>query len=142
MARGVYILALRDNSYYNWAVNLAASVKFHSPELFVTLLHDGNFNSIPINEQFVFDANIKIDETAYNVNNEFQPGHCKLSLFDYFSHDENIYLDSDSIAIAPLNQLFEACKNNHVGLQIVKKYNYQDSNWDCIWMQWDELKQA
>jgi predicted GH43/DUF377 family glycosyl hydrolase len=142
LARGVYILALRDNSYYHWAVNLAASVKLHSPELFITLLHDGNFESIPINERFVFDNNIKINEQDYIVNGEFQPGHCKLSLYNYFSYDENIYLDADSIAISPLEQLFTACSDNHVGLQIVKKYSYQDTNWDCIWMLWDELKKA
>jgi hypothetical protein len=122
-----------------WAVNLAASVKFYSPDLHVTLLHDGCFDSLPEDEKTVFDTEIEIEKTDY-FDDGFQPGLAKLSLYKYFKHDENIFIDADSICIADLNTLFDACNSVDIGLQVYNVAKTKDE-WQCKWATWEQLKE-
>lgn len=140
MARGVYIVGLKDKSYVNWAVNLAASVKLYSPDLFITFLHDGCFTSIPPEEQAIFDKAVIVNEEHYTDNKEFQPGKFKLHLYEYFEHEENIFIDADSILIKDILPLFDSMQGQDIGLQVVKSYSHESTGWDCIWMDWDRMK--
>lgn len=139
MARGVYIVGLKDKSYVNWAVNLAASVRLYSPDLFITFLHDGIFDAIPIEEQSLFDKSVVVKSEHCTDNGEFQPGKFKLYLYEYFEHDENLFIDADSILIKDILPLFVSMQNQDIGLQVVKSYTNESTGWDCVWMDWNRL---
>lgn len=132
MNKGAYILALGNPAYARWAVNLAASVRVYSPSLHITLLT--NLEKIPDSE--VYDKIVKVNDDHYtDKKGMFQPGKAKLYLNEYFEHDENYYIDADSILIAPI----EGIKHNSVGLQV---YNVasNESEWDCKWASWEQMK--
>lgn len=139
MSRGVYILSIGNASYAHWAVNLAASVKYYSPLLHITLLHDGV--KLIDSEKDLFDSMEVIDPSDYtDKKGMFQPGKAKLNLYKYFKHDENLFIDADSITINGLESVFEKCKYLQVGLQV---YNIATSpdTWACKWATWEQLKE-
>jgi hypothetical protein len=139
MSRGIYILALGHSSYAQWAVNLAASVKYYSPLLHITLLHDGGAVRLPENEAWLFDNIIEIAKEDYtDKKGMFQPGKAKLNLYKYFNHKENLFIDADSICINELDSVFYKCKDINVGLQVYNIANSKDT-WACKWATYDQL---
>lgn len=141
MSKGVYILALGSPTYVQWAVNLAASVRYYSPALHITLLHDGCFNRLIDVEKGLFDSNEVVNLCDYtDKKGMFQPGKAKLNLYKYFKHDENLFIDADSICIDGLDRVFEDCKDLNVGLQVYNVATNKD-NWACKWASWEQLKE-
>ena len=137
MSRGIYILAIGNPTYAQWAVNLAASVKYYSPLLHITLLHDGK----KVVEDFIFDELVEINLCDYtDKKGMFQPGKAKLNIYKYFKHDENLFIDADSICINELESVFNKCKDINVGLQV---YNIATSKetWKCMWATYDQLNE-
>lgn len=132
-------MALGDQSYVQWAVNLAASVKFYSPQLHITLIHDGCINYLIEEEKTVFDHDVVMSKGHY-CTDTFQPGLAKLSLYEYFQHEQSIFIDADSICIDSIEGLFDACANVDIGLQV---YNVAstEQEWECVWASWDQLKE-
>lgn len=141
MSRGIYILALGHPSYAQWAVNLAASVKYYSPLSHITLLHDGGAKRLPEDELGLFDTVEVVNLCDYtDKKGMFQPGKAKLSLYKYFKHDENLFIDADSITIDGLERVFDDCKDLNVGLQV---YNVAKDaeTWACKWSTYEQLNE-
>lgn len=133
----IYTVALGDYTYYNWAVNLAISCKVHS-RLPITLICDGK--QLPDNESTLFDRIIIADKKHYTDSiGEFQPGKFKLYLYEYFDQANNLYIDADSILINDVESIIDKCKEQSIGLQVVRRYNQDSNGWECLWMQWDNL---
>lgn len=128
-----------NQSYAHWAVNLAASVKFYSP-LHITLLHDGLYDKIPVEERVVFDTIVKVNPEHYTgKDGRFQPGKAKLYLNEYFSHKQNIFIDADSILIDGIEKLFDECKDKDVAIQSYATVTNESKGWACEWADWDML---
>jgi hypothetical protein len=138
VTKGIYIFISGHESYANWAVILAASVKYYSP-LHITLLHDGLYDKIPDYERVVFDCVVKADPKHYTGNDgRFQPGKFKLYLNEYFQHDQNIFIDADSILIGDISKLFDIEKD--IAIQCYAKVTHESKEWGCKWADWNYLK--
>jgi len=139
VSRGIYILSLGHPSYAQWAVNLAASVKYYSPLLHITLLHDG-VKLIP-EELGLFDSVEQVALCDYtDKKGMFQPGKAKLNLYKYFKHDENLFIDADSILINEVDSIFDKCKDLNIGLQVYNTANSKE-DWKCVWATWEQLNE-
>lgn len=140
MSKGLYLLAIGHTSYAHWAVTLAASVKVYSPNVHITLIHDGKFDQLTSKEKNLFDIEKRMIESQYTgENGKFQPGKAKLNLYPYFDHDENIFIDADSILINEIDSLFESCSGNDIGLQVYKRTESTEDNWKCMWAKWSMI---
>jgi len=107
--KGVVILALKRSNYYQAAANLAASIKFYSPNIPITLISDGITNFLR-KEHFEFFTNVVVmDEADYTDKHGFSPALAKISVHKYTPYDETLYIDADSIVLQPLEPLFELC---------------------------------
>ena len=139
--RAVYLLLIGDKNYAQWTVNLAASVKFCSPEMHIVLLHEpGMKASIPQNEIHLFNEFIAIDPAYCYDGNKLTPGVCKLNLYQYFHHVENLYIDVDSLLLKDINGLFDQNKDKIIGCDTLWQGNQDSESWNCHWAQLSEVK--
>jgi predicted GH43/DUF377 family glycosyl hydrolase len=139
--RAVYLLLLGDHSYAQWAVNLACSIKFCSPAMQIVLLHEpGKQNDIPVNERSVFDEFIEIKKEYCHDGEKITPGIAKLNMYEYFHHEENLYIDLDSIVIKDINGLFDQCKGKIIASDVVNIYDHNSEKWDCKWLSLDDVR--
>jgi hypothetical protein len=110
--KGVVILALKRSNYYQAAANLAASIKFYSPNIPITLISDGITNFLR-KEHFEFFTNVVVmDEADYTDKHGFSPALAKINVHKYTPYDKTLYIDADSIVLQPLEPLFELCKGD------------------------------
>lgn len=104
MNKGVVILCMRKPSYACAAFNLALSIKFHSPDIHITLLSDGVHNKAFSASHFsVFDWIKEIKEPTVTA--------AKLSLDNYSPYKHSLYIDADSICLQPIEPIFDELKN-------------------------------
>lgn len=139
--RGVTLLAINNITYSHWAVNMAISIRFHSPSMPINIVVDevckSELNSF---HRSLFDKIIDIEQNdMFDKYGNFSPGKAKLSIYKYCEFDENIFLDGDGLLIKPIEGLFD-CATKDVHLQVVGRYQEDDLDWKCIWMKWDDLK--
>lgn len=109
MKQGVIILALKKDSYYCGAFNLALSIKYHNPNIHITLLSDGgHIRQFQAFNYSVFDWIKEIDVNDYtDASGLFCPAKAKLSLNKYSQYDNTLYIDADSIVLKDLQPLFD-----------------------------------
>lgn len=88
LKKGVLLLALGHDNYFQMAVNLAASIKHNSPDVRVAIINDGKKQI----DSGLFDHSIIVEPTgalhAY-----------KTKLYDLTPFDKTLFLDVDMIAI-------------------------------------------
>lgn len=140
--RGVTLLAINNITYSYWAVNMAISIRFHSPSIPINLVADdeckAELNSF---HRSLFDKIIDIDRSDMTDKyGNFSPGKAKLNIYKYCEFEENIFLDGDGLLIKPIEGLFD-CATKDVHLQVVGRYTEEDETWKCIWMGYDELRE-
>lgn len=110
---GIIIIALKKQSYYCGAFNLALSIKHFNPNINITLVSDGGHQSNYWIEHYsVFDTIKQMDESDYIDNGIFQPGLAKLNINKYTPYDNTLYIDADSLCLQDLAPLFDKLKNN------------------------------
>ena len=94
--RGFVTIATGNERYYDLALNLLHSYRFHSarPYPFAILCDHKSDKVAEFDDVLILDSptNSYID---------------KLQLFDYLPYEETIFIDADSLAYADLNIWFE-----------------------------------
>jgi len=142
MKQGILLIAVGSGIYARWAVNQAISVKFHNPDLPITLATDANVDSyLKPKERALFDVvTIVKPEHLHDAAGKFAPGKLKLYMNEYSDYDETIYLDVDGMTIRPLAPLFELCAGNDVASQVCSIVTETATSWRCQWMSLDEVR--
>lgn len=110
MTRGCVIYALKKPAYGKFAWNLAVSIKAHSPDIPICVIHDDS--ALTHLEQWQLDFfthRIRINDEDLKHGIKFSPGKAKLCGYKYFPFDKNMIIDADSICIAPVENLFDKC---------------------------------
>ena len=96
MNKGIVILCMKNAHYACAAFNLANSIKYHSPDIHITLLSDGihnkAFSAIHFSQ---FDSIKEISEKTVTE--------AKLSINKYSDYDCTLYVDADKA-------VFKNCK--------------------------------
>lgn len=117
MKKGIIILALKKDAYYCSAFNLAFSIKYHNPNINITLLTDGGH--IRVYDAFkysVFDNIKEIEKVDYTDNKGmFCPAKAKLNINKYSPYDNTLYIDADSLVtkdIEPAIDMLISAKGN------------------------------
>lgn len=93
----IVLFAFRKRGYVQQAYNLAFSLKHFSPDIPVTLFHDGIINKFPEEKRHVFDSIVKIENPDI--------AKFKAEIYDLSPYDETLYLDVDGIALKDISPL-------------------------------------
>lgn len=139
---GVTLLAIHNITYSHWAVNMAISIRYHSPNIPINIVVDEACKAeLSSFHRSLFDKIIDIDPSdMFDKYGDFSPGKAKLNVWKYCEFEKNIFLDGDGLLIKPIEGLFEmATKDVH--LQVIGRYTEEDQEWKCLWMKYDELKE-
>ncbi len=136
MERGILLIALGGSTYTGWAVNMAVSLRFHSPDLPICLVADEKTRlSMREHEQKLFTEIKEAKKEHYhNDNGEFAPGRMKLFMYDYRPFEQTIYLDIDGLVIKDITPLFKQLKGTVVKSQVNSITTETAETWPCQWM--------
>jgi hypothetical protein len=107
-SRGVVLCAYGKRGYVYSAFNLAYSIKYHSPDLPVTLLHDETIYSEL--QQWQFQYFDKMQAIPNNVKYRFgklDPAQIKISVYEFLPYDYNLFVDVDALALSDWNVIFD-----------------------------------
>ena len=105
--RGVTLIAIGGNGYLKRAVNQAASIKFHSPEIPIQLIESKEL-SHEAQSYKVFDIfTLVADELWQDSEGRLFPAKLKTSFYDLIAFDEAIYFDVDGVTLKDITPLFE-----------------------------------
>lgn len=107
MTRGVTLIAIGDRGYFNWAVNMACSIKYHSPTVKIQLITEERFRDDSKMFPEFFDILTVVDEEAYTENGSLFPAKLKLKLYDHLYFDETLYFDVDGCVLKDITPLFD-----------------------------------
>lgn len=94
--RGFVTIATGSDRYYEMAVNLLHSYRFHSEEHYPFAIICDHENE----KTKEFDDVVIIDDPTKSYND-------KLRLFDYLPYEETIFIDADSLAYGDLNEWWD-----------------------------------
>lgn len=121
--RGIVIIALHNQQYACASANLALSLRYHNPNIHITLLTDGIHQNVFRTEHFLAFDNIKeIPKEYYTDHYGFSPAKAKLSLCKLSPYDETLYLDADGLCLGNLDSLFDKLKGSKFKSAEVKNY--------------------
>ena len=139
--RAVYFLLMGDPRYVGWVVNAAASVKYYNPALHIVLLYQpGMYEKIPSIERKSFDEFIEIDNSICHDGTKLTPGITKLNLYQYFKHDENLYIDADSLILKDISALFDQNSHKTIATDVVWQGTELSEKWPCHWATLESVK--
>lgn len=111
MKRGITLIAIGNRGYFNWAVNMACSIIYYSPDVKIQLLVAPEFKA-DATSCGLFDIVTVLNRDSYtDSDNRLFPAKLKLSLYDYIAFDETIYLDVDGMVVKDITPLFETKAN-------------------------------
>lgn len=143
--KGITLLALAKPTYGKFAYNLAVSIKYHSPDIPIQLIHDDvaldhlQPGHLFPDGQPIFDKRTVIDRADMYDDGVLSIGKAKMSLYKYLWFDETIYLDVDALVIKPLEPLFDEFTDDYHTTVVGKKDLTNDIE-DFDSMQWAEVK--
>ena len=137
---GVVMIAIGHPYYAHMAANLATAIKYQSPELSITLFHDGSSTGPLSDEQRVmFDRMELLPQHVYNGD----PFHIKLWLDELTPYAKTLYLDADMICTSrgkTIKQLIDSLSG--VSFTIANR-GYADENGGvCQWASLADIKRA
>lgn len=105
-SRGVTMMAFGKPIFYEFAFNMLLSIKKHSADLPIQLIHDGNLKELSGREG-MFDILTRIKRDDYIDGNKLQAGLAKCSMYDYLAFEETMYLDVDGLILKDITELFD-----------------------------------
>lgn len=152
--KGIILISFGKRGYGFAAVNLAASLKFYSPEIPITLYTDENcIKQITLDRLGVLDDIQFLKEEDYKTNGKIDPAKIKTDIYKFCKYDYNLYLDVDAVCLKDITPLFDELINkggyyySHiVGLHTIDKgRDFKDMQWayaDDIWEQYNLDKDA
>jgi len=96
--KGILLLALGHPNWGRWAVNLAMSLKYASPDIKISIAYAGNgINQVQGFGKGLFDKILKVPEKYYMKEGRVEYLKAKLALPRITPYKETLYLDSDMI---------------------------------------------
>lgn len=109
---GVQLLAIGNVEYGLWARNMAVSIRYHSPNIPITLVYEPRTaRKINLRQMYrdrrLFSDLKHIDPKHAYVDGKLAPGVAKTYLNQYTTYDTTIYCDVDGIALRPLQTLLD-----------------------------------
>lgn len=133
--KGILLISLGGNNYAGWAVNMAASLRYNSPNVKIAVVVDDKSKAVLINYPQLFDFIIDANTKDYtNDEGKFAPGKMKLAMYDYSPFEKTIYLDIDGLVIRDIEPLFERLNGHDVASQVNSITTPEESTWPCQWM--------
>jgi len=126
---GVIILALKKQSYYHAAANLAMSIKFYNPNINITLVSDMGHNAHFMAEHYsYFDWIKEIKHEDYNDENGFSPALGKINTYKYSTYDNTLYIDADTLVLKDLQPLIDklSSQNGNFYSNVLGSGGYND----------------
>lgn len=138
MEKGILLLALNDELYVKYAINLAISIKFNSPNSNITLIHSNNLSKFSKAHIDLFDNLIECPKEYYkfkNGNSYIKP---KLYLDLLTPYEETLFIDVDTIysPYKKVENIFDQCKGKSF-VMVCRGLNTKSSDWVNV----DEIKE-
>lgn len=100
---GIHILAFGAKGYTYAACNLAASLRYFTPDVHITV-HVGRGTEIPATHAHLFDTITGI-AIPPDKREQPDPGYAKANLCDELPDGKSLYIDADSIALKDITPL-------------------------------------
>lgn len=138
MTKGVVLISFGKRGYGFAAVNLAASIKYFSPNIPITLYADkSSINQVSIERLALIDNVKELTEEEYKTNGRIDPAKVKTNLYKYMDYDYNLYLDVDAIVLKDIEPLFdELIKSKDYYYTVIVGTHTIDKGKDFKEMQW------
>lgn len=145
MSQGVVLISFGKRGYGFAAVNLAASIKYYSPNIPITLYADKlSIKQVAKERLDLIDSIKELDESEYLTDGVFDPAKIKTNLYKYCDYDYTLYLDVDAIVLKDINPIFDELKNANgyyfthiIGLHTIDKgRDFEQMQWawaDDVW---------
>jgi hypothetical protein len=145
MNTGILLVAIGKGKYSHWAANMAASLRFHNPDIKIAIAVSPECNSY-INDAErakLYDHVIEVPKEYYTTfDGRFSPGKCKLHIYELSPFERTMYLDVDGASLRPVDELFQLCKGKQVCSQVTAEYDSNSEWWACQWMPLDIVKRV
>lgn len=98
MKQGVTLIAVGNDAYLRWAVNMAASIRYHSPDIKIQLITSEDLAAKA--ESKWFDIVTVADKDLYtDTDGRFFPAKLKTGLYNLLCFYETVYLDVDGCVV-------------------------------------------
>lgn len=104
VSQGVTLLAFGKPIFFEFAFNMALSLRKHSPKLQIQLICDQYIKEIGDRSK-IFDIITPLSHSDFTENGRVQAGKAKLSMYKYFHFDETIFLDVDGVLLQDITPL-------------------------------------
>lgn len=109
LSKGVTLIAIGRYGYLQWAVNMAVSLKFHSPDIAIQLITSKFLSpdaEIAQSKYSVFDVITEITDDEFMEDGKLFPAKLKTNFYKHLAFDATIYLDVDGCVIKDITPLF------------------------------------
>jgi len=108
MTKGVALIAIGGNDYLKWAVNQAASLKYHSPDIKIQLIVSSALSGEAKHYPQLFDVFTTLQDSQWqDEHGRIFPAKLKTSFYHLLYFDETIYFDVDGVTFKDITPLFE-----------------------------------
>ena len=138
--QGVSLLAIGKSDYGTWAYNLARSLRFFHPDIQIQLVFEPS--AVGGIDTSVFDMLTEMSPEDARRGGRLNPSYAKLKMIDYYplSWDKVMFLDVDTIAIAPFEHLFDEMVN-HFQIHTWEKTDKQEGVFNnMLWMRMEDMR--
>lgn len=143
MAQGVTLLAIGRYGYLQWAVNMAVSLKCHSPGAPVQLITSRALlpdAQIAQSRYGIFDILTVVEDDCFMQEGKLFPAKLKTDLYRHLAFNETIYLDVDGCMIKDITPLFNTAANFASDVQgthqLIDGETFEAMKWarpDVVW---------
>lgn len=107
MTRGVTLIAVGGYGYLKWAVNQAASLKYHSPDISIQLICSRELLTDARSHTNLFNIITPVENIEWqDEEGRIFPAKLKTSFYEKLYFDETIYFDVDGITMKDITPLF------------------------------------
>lgn len=120
MSKGVTLIAIGKYGYLQWAINMALSVKYHTPNCDIQLItSEGLLKDAETakTKYGCFDVLTPVNESEYTDSGKLFPAKLKTSFYNYLAFDETVYLDVDGCMIKDISPLFDISEDFATDIQ-------------------------
>ena len=108
MTKGVVLISFGKRGYGFAAANLAASIKYYSPDLRITLYADkSSINQVSLERLAIIDSVKELKEEDYKTDGRIDPAKVKTNLYKFMDYDYNLFLDVDALVLKDINPIFD-----------------------------------
>ena len=105
VSQGVTLVAFGKPIFFDFAFNMALSLRKHSPGVQIQLIHDDYIKEMG-DKSTIFDVLTPMQRTDFTDDKRVQAGKGKLSIYKYLHFDETLYLDVDGVVLQDISSLF------------------------------------